>query len=81
MITIQLKLFATLSRFMPGTDLPGIPKEKQIPDGTSLAGLVFHLGIPDEEVKLCYVNGLFQELDYILQDKDEVGIFPPIGGG
>ncbi len=81
MITIQLKLFATLSRFMPGNDLPGIPKEKQFPDGTTLMDLVNHLGIPDEEVKLCYVNGRYQEVDYILQDKDEVGIFPPIGGG
>ncbi len=81
MITIHLKLFATLSRFMPGSDLPGIPQEKQLPAGTTLADLITRLGIPDEEVKLCYVNGRYQEVDYILQDQDEVGIFPPIGGG
>lgn len=81
MITIQLKLFATLSRFMPGDDLPGIPKTKHLREGSTLADLVLDLGIPDEEVKLCYVNGRYQELDYILQDQDEVGIFPPIGGG
>ncbi|MCA1954518.1 MAG: MoaD/ThiS family protein [Anaerolinea sp.] len=32
-------------------------------------------------MKLCYVNGRYQEADYALNEGDEVGIFPPIGGG
>lgn len=81
MITINLKLFATLSRFMEGNDLPGTIKPYSLQPNSTLADLVNQLGIPAEEVKLCYVNAVYQELDYILQDGDEVGIFPPIGGG
>ncbi len=43
--------------------------------------LVNQLNIPDEQVKICFINGLIREMDYVLQEADEVGIFPPIGGG
>ncbi len=84
MITITLKLFATLNQFMPDKlehELPGIPHQIQIPDESSLADLIVLLKIPAEEVKLCYVNGIYQEVDYILKENDAVGIFPPVGGG
>ena len=81
MITIKIKLFATLSRFAKVEGLPGTPDHIQIPNNFTLDDLVKHLNIPDEEVKLCYVNGIYEELDYFIQDGDEVGIFPPIGGG
>jgi molybdopterin converting factor small subunit len=49
--------------------------------GTSILQLYVVLGIPAEEVKLAYVNGIYCEPETILKDGDEIGIFPPIGGG
>jgi molybdopterin converting factor small subunit len=39
------------------------------------------LKIPVEEAKITFVNGIIQELDYEIKSGDEIGIFPPIGGG
>jgi len=77
---IQVKLFATLSRFSPG-GLPGTPFEVELNDGVTLQDLVNLLGIPAEETKVTFVNGIAQPLDYVLKPSDDTGIFPPIGGG
>jgi molybdopterin converting factor small subunit len=42
---------------------------------------VNQLGIPAEETKVTFVNGIVQTLDYVLKPGDDTGIFPPIGGG
>jgi molybdopterin converting factor small subunit len=39
------------------------------------------LGLPEDEVKLVFVNALFREPAHMLANSDEVGIFPPVGGG
>jgi sulfur carrier protein ThiS len=77
---IQVKLFATLSRFSPG-GLPGIPFEVELKEEATLQDLVDQLGIPAEETKVTFVNGIVQTLGYVLQPGDDTGIFPPIGGG
>jgi len=77
---VTVKLFASLARFSPG-GLPGTPFELTLPDSATVQDLVDQLGIPVEEIKVPFVNGLIRELDCDLQPGDEVGIFPPIGGG
>jgi molybdopterin converting factor small subunit len=77
---IQVKLFATLGRFSPG-GLPGTPFEVELKEGAALQDLVDQLGIPAEETKVTFVNGIIQTLGYVLKPGDETGIFPPIGGG
>jgi len=77
---IRVKLFATFNRFRPG-ELAGKPFEMEVPDSISLKELINRLNIPQEEVKVCFVNGRAQDLEVNLFDGDEVGIFPPIGGG
>jgi molybdopterin synthase sulfur carrier subunit len=77
---IQVKLFATLRRYAGDTP-PGQPLPVELPVGATLQDLVQQLGIPPEETKVAFVNARAQELDWILQPGDEVGIFPPIGGG
>ncbi|NJD59712.1 MAG: hypothetical protein C3F13_11965 [Anaerolineales bacterium] len=79
-MVITIKLFASLSRFSPG-GLPGTPFEVDIPPSTSLRQLADRLRIPAEEMKVAFVNGLICDLDRILQPGDEVGFFPPVGGG
>lgn len=40
-----------------------------------------HLDIPLDQAKIILVNGLFKPLEYILQDGNELAVFPPVGGG
>jgi len=77
---VKVKLFATLRKYLPDLEL-GSSKDVQIDHGTTIEQLYKNLGIPIEEIKLAYVNGIYCEPDYILNDGDEIGIFPPIGGG
>ncbi len=77
---ITVKLFATLARFSAG-GLAGTPFEVDIPVSAQLQQLMDQLGIPSEETGVAFVNGLIRDMDWVLQPGDEVGIFPPIGGG
>ena len=77
---VTVKLFASLARFSAG-GLPGTPFEVNLPDAAVLQQLADQLGIPKEETKVTFVNGLIREMDWVLQPGDEVGIFPPVGGG
>lgn len=77
---VKVKLFATLRKYLPDLEL-GSSKEVPIQKGFTIAGLYETLGIPIEEIKLAYVNGIYCEPDVVLNDGDEIGIFPPIGGG
>jgi molybdopterin converting factor small subunit len=77
---IKVKLFATLRKYMPDATL-GTTVEFEVPEGSSLLDLFALLNIPAEEVKLTYVNGIYCAPETILNNADEVGIFPPVGGG
>jgi molybdopterin synthase sulfur carrier subunit len=77
---VHVKLFATLVRYGPGVTA-GIPFNLDLPDGATIADLVAQLVIPAEVVKVTFVNGRMQTPEYPLSQDDEVGIFPPIGGG
>jgi molybdopterin synthase sulfur carrier subunit len=86
---IYVKLYAALaenvSRHLP-TQYPqgiraGARLEVELAEGSSLADLMTHLGLPKEQVKVSFVNGRHQDLEHSLEPGDEVGIFPPIGGG
>ncbi|NMC12531.1 MAG: MoaD/ThiS family protein [Chloroflexi bacterium] len=77
---IRVKLFATLSRFSK-SEYSGAPFEIEIPEGTTIQDLINLLKIPAEEAKITFVNGITQPPDYLIKPDDEVGIFPPIGGG
>jgi len=76
----KVKLFATLVVYVPSAK-PGVSFEIELPNGSSLSDLMNQLNLPQREAQLIFVNGRMQPLDYQLQDNDEVGIFPPIGGG
>ena len=82
MITVQVKLFATL-RHLAGPPGLGIGQAfpVELPTGATAAHLIEHLGLPPDEVKLLFVNGLTRTPDDVLADGDALGIFPPVGGG
>jgi len=77
---VKVRLSATLVNYVPGAN-PGISFEVELPQGATLAGLMNQLNLPQKEVKVAFVNGRIEPVDFLLQHGDEVGIFPPIGGG
>jgi sulfur-carrier protein len=81
MIRIHVKLFATLRRFLPTGTPNGKAVDLEFPDGTTIGDLVDYFKIPPDEMKVTFVNGRAQEVTCVLADEDEIGMFPPIGGG
>lgn len=83
---VTVKLFAMLQRYAPeetaGPDpSAGRPFEVELPEPSTIADLLAHLGIPDREVKVTFVDGRARAPIFRLSPGAEVGIFPPIGGG
>lgn len=78
---VHVKLFASLGRYSPQGGLPGAPFEVELPPASTLDDLMQHLQLPLDEVKVCFVNARIQPPDFALSEGDDVGIFPPVGGG
>lgn len=80
MIDIKVRVYATLRHYLP--DLPmGGSAGISLPEGSTVADVLDNLGIPQAEVRNCFVNGLHREPIYQLHHQDELALFPPIGGG
>lgn len=79
-IKVNTKLYATLQRYNPEV-AAGESFEMTLPESSSIGDLIEKLNIREREVKITYVNGRARSEMYRLQDGDEVGIFPPVGGG
>mgnify|MGYP001019044968 CR=1 FL=1 len=77
---VHVKLFATLARFSPG-GLAGTPFDVDLVDGATIADLAKQLKLPKDEMKVSFVNARIRDSDWVLQPDDEVGFFPPVGGG
>ncbi len=77
---VTVKLFATLTHYAPGVG-SGRPFQVELASEATLQELIEQLKIPLGETRVTFVNGLIQEPDHRLAEGDEVGIFPPIGGG
>lgn len=80
MITVRARLFATLRRLYPELGL-GEAMPVTLPEGSTVGDLIRKLDLPENEVKIVFVNGLVKTADDPLSDEDEIGIFPPVGGG
>ena len=77
---VKVKLFATLQRYKP--EIPaGQAFWVELPEGSRIKDLITQLDIRDNEVKVAFVNGRARADVYRLRADDEVGIFPPVGGG
>ncbi len=77
---VKVKLFATLGQYAPNGE-SAKPFVVEVDEGTQLNTLFDILDIPEESVRVKFVNGRARKEDYELQPDDEVGFFPPIGGG
>jgi molybdopterin converting factor small subunit len=80
MITVYARLYATLRRLRPELGL-GEALPVELEEGATVDRLVQELELPEDQVKVIFVNNLVRQGDYVLSDGDQLGIFPPVGGG
>jgi molybdopterin synthase sulfur carrier subunit len=73
---IQIKLFATLQRFMPAS-----AENYPIETGTTIRMLLQQLDVPENKAKLIFSDGVKAELTTVLEGGERISIFPPVGGG
>jgi sulfur carrier protein ThiS len=81
---ITVKLFATLSRYLP----PGTERnvaEIDVPAGSTVADVIARLGLPEEEVHMTLLDGRFvapeERQKTTLAPGQALAIWPPVAGG
>ena len=79
-VTIDLILYASLPKFVPGS-IAGIPIPVQVPDQTTVGVVLSQAGIPDDMRLILLVNGLSATRDQDLHEDDRLAVFPTIAGG
>jgi molybdopterin converting factor small subunit len=75
-VTIQIKLFASLARYLPD-NRDAFPIEP----GETVQSVVQRLGVPLESARLIFVDGVKRDLSTALSGGERVAVFPPVGGG
>ena len=80
---ITVKLYGTLRGHRPESadGAPHHPFTLQLPEGATLSDLSAQLGIANEHVNAAAVNGEAGTGDAVLEDGDQVRLFPPAAGG
>lgn len=77
---IQVELYATLSKYLP-RGAEGRRATVELPEGSTIADLQRHLGIPADMAALLMVNGTHRPPETALQDGQTIAMFPPLAGG
>jgi sulfur-carrier protein len=77
---IEVNLYASLSKYRDG-DGPSGPIRVETDAEISVSELLARMGVPREEVRLIFRNGVHAGENEMLGDGDRLGLFPPIGGG
>ena len=72
---VNVKLFASLRTFGPDEQV------LELPIKTTIEDVVHVLRIPETIRLLRIVNGEHRPADHVLQDGDDLALFPPIAGG
>ena len=79
-MTIQLALFAYLSRYQPDGQGGRTARPIDVADGATVGELIALLGLPDG-ARVVLLNGRHAGDGQELSDGDRLAIFPPIAGG
>jgi molybdopterin converting factor small subunit len=75
-VHITINLFATLKKFTPVSS-----DSYPVKPGITVKTLLEELCVPEDEVKLVFVDGVKHDLAVVLIGGERVGIFPAVGGG
>lgn len=77
---IEVHLYATLGKHLPA-DARDKTCRLELGGRADITQIMARLGIPEESVKLVFLNGVHAAKTASLKDGDRVGLFPPVGGG
>ena len=80
---ITFKLFATLMQYLPAGASKNAVK-LEITPGTTINQLIDQFKVPQSEVHLVLLNGLFlqeADRDRPIEEGDTLAIWPPVAGG
>ena len=84
-IHITLKLFASLTKYLPDAYRRAREMPLEIAPGATIATIIAPLGMPEPLVKLVLLNGVFvppeARATQQFKDGDVLAIWPPIAGG
>ena len=83
-IRVELKLFATLMRYLPaGARRHSVVVE--LPEGITIYELMDRFNVPREQAHLVVRNGVYVHFSeretYKLQEGDVIALWPPVAGG
>ena len=75
---IELKCFADLAKYHACDYAESSAIE--VPEGARAGDVMRTAGIPQQEVKMVFVNGKIQGPDHLLKDGDRMALAPATGG-
>jgi len=78
-VTISVKLFATLKRFLPAGSQDGV--SLSLPRGATVQDAISALNIPQEQAGMLVAGDTYVEKETLLTDGLQLNIFPPLAGG
>ncbi len=77
---VTVLLSASLRDLVPGYD-PRTGIRVAVPPGTPVRRLCELVGIPEEKVRLVFVDGIHGSWEQELKGTERVHLFPAVGGG
>jgi len=77
MLRVKVSLYATLRRHIGGK--PSV--ELDVEPGRTIGQVLDQLGVPAEQTRIIFVNNRAADLSHVVNDGEQLGIFPAIGGG
>lgn len=81
---VVFKLFASLADFLPA-GRRGNLVDVEVAPGTTVGDLIARYQVPEKKAHLVLVNGVYiapaGRVGHVLQEGDELAIWPPIAGG
>ena len=77
---LAVKLGTTLRDYVPDY-VPETGLQVEMPEGSTVAQLAQHLGLPPQDIKIVMVNGRQQKVSDPMRDGDRIAYFPAVGGG
>jgi sulfur-carrier protein len=84
-MNITLKLFASLTDYLPVESKYTNIVALDVPTGTTIGNIIEQHNLPPKWVHLVLVNGVYiypeQRADHTLHEGDVLAIWPPIAGG
>jgi len=75
---ITLKCFATLVEADKCDYRDSV--SKTLPEGATVRDLLIRMAMPENDVKLVFVNGRRTDFDTVLRNGDQIGLAPATGG-